>query len=110
MPILTVLLAESAPDLMPSSPAAAFAAAAAIEQELVTVSVLPGVRQSGNAYRAVVHIVLPDSWDTDGRGRLLAAAQAMLRECFGIAPADSIITLLRIGSGDVADRGTIERW
>lgn len=116
MPLVTVLLPESAEPAAPrptapaGTPAAVFAREAGIAVDLVTVSVVGGVRQTGNPYGAVISILIPDVWDAAAGRRFLTAAAVMAERCFRVAAAQSIVTISHVQSGGVLDRGTVETW
>jgi hypothetical protein len=109
MPIVTVLIPGPAPELR-TEPAAVFAEAADVGVDLVTVNVVSGSAQSGNAYRAVVEVVVPDLWTAEERRGFLDAVGEMLEHCWGIERADAIAWVRTIPSGSVVDRGKLGEW
>lgn len=109
MPIVNVLIAGPAPELR-TEPAAVFADAADVGVDLVTVNVVAGATQSGNAYRAVVEVIVPDLWTPEERRGFLDATATMLEHCWGIAAAEAIAWIRTVASGAVADRGKVAEW
>ena len=119
MPILHITLdnpdtdtsTASNTDALPQrDPAEVFGVSARVPAEYVTVHVHQSVHQSGNEYRAMVQLVLPDLLLPEARERMLQAAVDMLQPCFGIAPEEALGWLTVVPSGQVLDRGLLQKW
>lgn len=109
MPIVNIIV-PSAESTLIADPAEIFAGFANISPKLVTVNVHSGTVQYGNAYRAIVNIVVPECWEEAAKEQLLRAASTMLEQSLQVSPQESIVYLTLVRSGQVADRGTVQRW